>query len=78
MTYTGTGFAKARIADYRERVMIDGKRRDLRCIRGPLDDARSLMETTLSANPGAVLRYEQVNHGLQEAYYEIVMPLEVA
>ena len=74
MTYTKTGFAKARIADYRDRVMIDGKSRNLRCIAGPLEDARSLMQTTMDANPGAWLRWEQVNHGLGEARYEIVMP----
>ena len=74
MSYTKVGFAKARVADYRERVSIEGKMRDLRCIAGPLDEARSLMQTTMDANPGAWLRWEQVNHSLGEARYEIVMP----
>ena len=76
MTYTKVGFAKARVADYRERVLVEGTARDLRCIAGPLEEARSLMQVTMDAHPGAWLRWEQVNYSLGEARYEIVMPAD--
>jgi hypothetical protein len=63
-----------RIADYRARVPIDGKLRDLRCIRGPIQATVALRDLTVSSNPGAVVRYETINHGLDEQYVEIVMP----
>ena len=74
MTYPGKGFATARVVEYRQRVMIDGKERNLRCIVGPIEEARSLMQLTMAARPGAWLLWEKVNHALGEARYEIVMP----
>ena len=61
----------ARIATYPMRTK---EGRDLSCIRGPIAEARALRDTTLAAAPGAVVRYETINHGIDEYYCEIVMP----
>lgn len=65
-----------RIADYRARVHIHGQARDLRCIRGPIQATRALADLTVASNPGAGIRYETINHALDEMYVEIVMPAE--
>ncbi len=45
-----------------------------RCVRGPIKEAGSLKDATLASNAGSVLRFEQVNHGLETAYYEVFLP----
>lgn len=72
----GTSMKMPRIADYRQRVPIEGKLRDLRCMRGPIEATAALRDLTVASNPGAIVRYETINHGLDERYVEIVMPTE--
>jgi hypothetical protein len=65
-----------RVTTYPARISIDGKMRDLRVLRGPLSEVAALKQSTIDGNPGAIVRYEQINHALDEHYVEIAMPLE--
>jgi hypothetical protein len=78
MTYTTKPNRNPRVATYRERVNIAGERRDLTCIRGTVEETRALRDQTVAGAPGAVVRYETFNYGLNEMYVEIIMPQEVS
>jgi len=71
VTY-GTPMKEARIADYPARAKVGDVWRDLRCIRGPLQAAKALME--LAVKNGGTLRHEIIKHDLGEAYYEVILP----
>lgn len=70
----GTAPKPARVVDYVEIARINGQLRCMRCIKGPLKEARALRDIAV-AN-GGTLRFEQVDHRMQEAYYEVVLPKE--
>jgi hypothetical protein len=73
MTYTSENRGATRITTYPER----GKNgEDLRIIVGPINAAIAVRDTQLKTTPLARVRYERIDRGLDQAYFEIELPLE--
>lgn len=62
-----------RITTYPQRG-ADGS--DLRCIRGPIEAAKAVVQMQLVTTPKAFVRYEKIDRRLDEAYFEIEIPQE--
>jgi len=73
MTYTSENRGATRITTYPQR----GKNgEDLRIIVGPIDAAVAVRDTQLLSTPTAFVRYEKIDRGLNQAYFEIELPLQ--
>jgi hypothetical protein len=73
VTYTTDRPRAPKITTYPQRGR-DGK--DLRVIRGPIEQATAVKNAQLQTTPGAFVRYETIDRGLDMAYFEIELPLE--
>jgi hypothetical protein len=75
MTYTVDRPRAPKITTYPQRGR-NGE--DLRVIRGPIEQAIAVKNAQLETTPKAFVRYETIDRGLDQAYFEIEIPAESA